>query len=57
MSTLERSWPLVRIVLTHTLLDEIFAYPQVWFVLTPGHKMTHDFGNLIKAILFRAIRK
>lgn len=36
MSTLEWSWLLVRVVLTHTLLDLISDCQQAWFVLTPG---------------------
>lgn len=53
-SPLERFWPLVRVVLTHTLLDLIFHCQKAWFILTPGHKMTHIHGNLIKAILHMA---
>lgn len=37
MSPLEWSWPLVRVALTHTLLDLICDCQQVWFVLTPVH--------------------
>lgn len=36
MSPLERGKPLVRVTLTHTLLDLISDCQQVWFVLTPG---------------------
>lgn len=52
MSTLEWSWLLVRVTLTHTLLDFIFDCQQAWFVLTPGHEMSHNYGNLIKSVLY-----
>lgn len=36
MSPLEWGKPLVRVTLTHTLLDLISDCQHVWFVLTPG---------------------
>lgn len=57
MSTLEQSWPSVRVALTHTIGDFISDCQRAWFVLTPGHDMSHIGGNLIKSILYIAISK
>lgn len=53
MSASEWSQPLVRVVLTHTLLDFNPLLPGGLVCFNPlSHEVTHMYGNLIKTILY-----